>query len=152
VVGDRAHDRRAGLVVRRDEVEGEALLEDADAGDGADLLQEHALELFAGGVAVGVDDAAVAVATLAAQSGAVRGVAVDVHAPADELVDEAGATLGDELHDGGVAHTGARGEGVVDVGLDAVVLSHDAGDAALGPGGVGGLEVALGEDDDLAVG
>ena len=64
---DSAEARRALGVGGREQVEGEAGLEEAERGDGAGPLQQGARELGAGGVAIGVNDAAGVVAALAAQ-------------------------------------------------------------------------------------
>jgi len=76
------------------------------------------------------------------------GAVLELHAPGDELRHAGGSGLDDMAHDIHVAETVARGQGVLDVAVEVVGLIGDAGDAALGPVGVGLGTRLLGDDGD----
>ncbi len=135
----------AGAVVG-EQVGGEGAVPEGDVGGGAGLVDDGPHDLEAGGVAQGVDDAAVAVAALHADR------LVEAGAVGDQVVDLPGRLADDELGDAAVAQAGAGGEGVLDVVLEAVLGGADGGDAPLGPGAVAELDLVLGDDQDAQAG
>ena len=101
--------------------------------------------LPAGGVAQGVDDAAVAVAALHADFG------VELGAVADQFVDVAGRLAHHHLDHVAVAQAGAGRQRVLDVVLEAVLRRTHGRDAALGVAAVALLHAVLGDDQHLHV-
>src|SRR6266536_4056444 len=97
-----------------------------------------------------MNDKAVPVAALARQ-GELTVLHVEARAEADQVVDLLGPLADDTLDDVGVAQAGTGGVRVLDVVLEAVLRSEDAGDAALGPGAVALLEAALGDEEHAQV-
>ena len=121
----------------------------------AGALEQRALDLAPGRVAV-VQDAPRAVAALAAEleaaaAGAARRGRVEADAQPHQRLDDARRPLDDGLHDVGVAEAGAGDEGVLAVALEGVVLGEHGGDPALCPGGRGVGRGPLGHDRDPAV-
>ncbi len=144
-------ERADALALIGEQVDDERHFRDADGFAGFDGVDEGLGEFFAGGVAVGVDDAGEAVTPFEAE-GEVVGVAglfVEVGAPGEEFENALGTFLDDDVDGLGVAEAGAADEGVVDVRFDAVGGLEDGGDAALGVPGVGLVEGVLGEDEDV---
>ncbi len=128
------------------EAGGQAVLEDGDAGLPGDAADGE-LDVGAGGVAAGVDDAGLAVGALTAQGDlAVQGVEGD--AEADEVGDAVGGLLGQDAGGLDVDEAGASGDGVLEVQLGRVALADGGGDAALGVAGVALVDGALGEHQD----
>ena len=112
---------------------------------------EHPLQFGSGCIAVAVHDAARGVPALTAQQNLPLRVPVELHAPAQEFGHVPGATLDDRADGIEIAEASAGGQSVLDVRLGGIERVGDAGDAALGPGRVGVLEVALAQNDDFAV-
>ena len=131
-----------------DQVYGGGPLAEGDVWQAADVLQEGAGDLAAGGVAVGMEDAGEAVGAFAGALELAVGVAVESGSEVEELVDAPGARL-DQQRGGGFADEAiAGGDGVGQVQPDILVSTHGDGDAALGVGGVGFRERFLGDDED----
>ena len=78
------------------------------------------------------------------------GVAVERDAEVDRARGCARALVDEHAHGLGVAEPRAGDERVADVVVDAVVVEHDAGDAALRVAGVGVLEHVLRHERDAA--
>ena len=106
----------------------------------------------------GVEDSPVAVAALSGQVvlvAAVLGgvlILVEGNSLGDEPVDGVLGVLGGEAHSGLVAESGAGDEGILDMGLDAVVVLQGVahgGDSALGVGGRALALRALAQDIDM---
>ena len=150
--GDGDAGRLATAVVGSagDEVEGEGPLEHVDAGRDRRFV-ERALDLGAGTIAAGVDDAVVAVAALAGERRAEPVVArVERRTEAHEVADRR-RRLGHELADDGlVAQPGAGRQRVADVLLERVGRVEDTGQATLGPRRRAGVEDVLGDDQHAA--
>lgn len=74
-------------------------------------------EFFAGGVAVGVDDAGEAVTAFEAERElvGVAGLFVEMGAPLEEFENAVGAFFDNDVDGFGIAEAGAADEGVVDV-------------------------------------
>ena len=108
-------------------------------------------DLAAGGIAVGVENAVARMSAFAAEH-ELAVFAVEFSAPLEELFDDVGA-FGDEGADGLlVAEAVASHEGVADVEVEAVVLGHGGGDAALGVLRRGLAELILGEEQNASGG
>jgi len=138
-----------------DQVHPQVLLEEGDVGVRARPLEERALELTPGGIAV-VEDAAAGVAALASQGeAAAAGLAglggVEAGAETNQGLDHRRGPLDHVLHHVLVTQPRAGHERVLHVVLEAVVVGLDGGDAALGPGRGGIVGRALGHDADPAV-
>ena len=148
----RAEARRLAAVAGHvEQVDREVILEDRDVGVALDRGQERSLDLAAADVLV-VDHAAPAVAALAGQVERAGGVAIEVGAEREQLLDR-GRALGDDALDHlAIAQAIADHQRVGDVLLERVVVGQHRGDAALGPVGVGVAGRALGDDGDPAVG
>ena len=135
----------------RQQVEREGVVPEGDVRCLPGAGDDGAHDLVAGGVAQGVDDAAVAVAALAGQ-GQLAVFLVELRAPVDQVVDLVGRFADHHLDDGAIAQAGAGGQRVLDVVLEAVLRRQHAGDAALGVVAVALLNVVLGDDQDVEVG
>ena len=127
-------------------------LEDADVRLRAHRRDQRAHDLAAGGVG-GVQDAAMAVAALAAEIvlavlGA--GAAREVGAERDQLADALGAVAHHQVDDVAVAEAGAGDQRVLDVRLEGILRAPHRGDAALRVGGGALRQAVLGQDDDRA--
>ena len=133
----------------RQQIDGEGVVPDRDVGRLAGAVDDGPHDLEAGGVAEGVDDAAMAVAALARQ-GQLAVFLVEVRAAADQVVDLLGRLAHHHLDDVAVAQAGAGGQRVLDVVLEAVLRRQHAGDAALGVGAVALLDAVLGDDQHVA--
>ena len=99
VAGDvrRAARHNLAQVVLGDDFDGEVMLEDVDVGVVAHSLHEPALNLEAGVVGM-VEDAELGVAALAVEVKAAVLVAVELHAPAEQVADAVGGALHHLLH------------------------------------------------------
>src|SRR5262249_37763398 len=131
-----------------EQVEGKGVVAEGDVGRLPGPGDDGPHDLVAGGVAQGVDDAAVAVAALA-RPGELAILPVAGPAPADHVADLSGGLADDHLDDGAVAQAAARGERVLDVVLEAVLGREHGGDAALGVAAVALLDAVLGDDEDF---
>lgn len=133
--GDGAEDGCSGFVGWREEVDGEAVVEEADGVVLLCFVGEGALDFESGGVASGVVDAVGVVAAFASGAEVTVGVFIEGSSPVEELLEVGWALGADELDGCGVAHACAGGEGVFDVGVDGVcgVGWEDGGDASLCP-------------------
>ena len=109
----------------------------------------HHLE--AGGVAQGVNDAAMAVAAFARQ-GEMAFFLVEMRAPADQVVDLLAAPRGPPVSTMSRSHRPPPAVmRVLDMVLEAILRRQHAGDAALGVGAVALLEAVLGDDEHVEV-
>ena len=130
VVAARVQRDDAGRdAVLDDDVDGLAVLEDRDVGVARDLAQRQ-LDVRAGRVAAGVDDAVAAVRGLAAE----RHLAVDAvegHAEAHEVGDAVRGFGGEDARRFGVDQAGAGVQRVLEMQLGAVVGANCGRDAAL---------------------
>ena len=150
VVRDRADTLAgAGRLAGRDQVEHEAVFEQADAAVRVDVVEQRRGERLARRVAVGVDDAAAAVPALPAELEPAARVAVQLQPRLDQVVHPGRAVLDHPTHDRLVAEPGPGGHRVGDVLLRVVVRVQHRGDPALGPVRARVLQPALGRDDDL---
>ena len=133
-VGAEAAGARLADLVADDQVDRDVMLEDVDVRMVADMFAERGLHRRPGGVG-GVDDAAMRVSAFACQVIAELriGLAREGHAAVDQPFDCALAVLDHETGRFRVAQAGARDEGVLDVGFDAVGGVEHRGDAALCP-------------------
>ncbi len=113
-------------------------------------LAEGELDVGAGGVAAGVDDAGARVGCFPPQ----RHHAIDAvegHAEAHEVGDAVGGLVREDVGRFGVDEAGAGADRVLVVQLGAIVGADRGRDAALGVLRVGLVDAALGEDEDAAV-
>lgn len=137
-----------------DEVDGEVFLVKGDVEVFVSGFDEGFGDFPAGGV-LGMEDASVAVASFSAE-GEVGTVFVEVDAAGDEFLDGFAGFGEDGAHCVFVAEAGPGIKGIGDVALHAVAFFseafwQDAGDATLGPGGVGFDGLAFGDYGDGAV-
>jgi hypothetical protein len=131
-----------------EEVEHHRVLDQGDAGVGADGGVQRPLDLRAGGVAAGVHDAVGGVPALAGEQQPARGVAVEGGAPVDELV-QPRRPLGDQgLHRVGLAQPDTGHLGVARVRVGGVGRVEHGGDAPLRPAGGAVVDPHLGHDGD----
>ena len=116
------------------QVDGAVVLEQRDARVRAGALDQHPLDLGAGGVPV-VQDPAVGVAALAGEVEVAAAVAdrVEVGAELQQGLDHGRAPLDHPFDHVSAAQAGPGGHGVLDVGLEGVVLVDHGGDPALSP-------------------
>ncbi len=130
VMGDRA-EHAAVAAFGGEQIDREALLEDADRSRRLRLRLERAGQFAAGGVAVGVHDAAAAMAAFASEVDLARGVRVETHAPLDQTLEFRGSLLGQESDRLGIVEPAARLDRVERVRLGRVVWIDRGGDSAL---------------------
>lgn len=151
--GDGTEDGGAWVVGGGEEVDREAVVEEADGVVLVGFVGEGVLDFDPGRVTPGVVDAVGVVSAFASWGECVGAVFVEACAPLDEFVDEFWTFSAYKVDRGWVAHACACGEGVLDVGGDGVVVGvlvfEDRGDAALRPEGVGGVDLVFGADDDI---
>jgi len=139
-----------GMLVAQDQVGQHMAFEHLDIGCHAHAVDQGVLDGGAGGVGH-MHDAAVAVAALArqVQLALVLGeLGAHLAQPADGL----GRVLDREAGRGRVAQAGAGDEGVLHMGLEAVVVGQHGRNAALGPAARAVGDGALGQDGDLQMG
>ncbi len=132
-----------------DDVDGDLVLLDADAGRRAGR-QHLLLDLLAGGV-LGVGHPAARVAALPGEVEPVGGLPVELDPQGLEPADPLRGLLDRHLDRVEVAQSGAGDEGVLDVEREGVVGPQHRGHPALGVLGVALLAVALGEDEHAPV-
>ena len=111
---------------------------------------EGLLDGRARGIPSRMQDARIRVRRLEALHERALGVAVEGDAEVDELADARRTLFGQHAHGDRVIEPRTGGEGVADVVLDAIVVEHDARDAALGVARVGVLEHVLRHERDAA--
>src|SRR3990170_2742813 len=111
---------------------------------------EGELDVGAGGVAAGVEDAGRGVGALAGE-GDLAVLGVERHAEAHEVVDAVGGLGGEDAGGLAVYEAGAGGDRVVEVLLGGVARPDGRGDAALRPARVAVVNGALGDDEHGAV-
>ena len=140
------HQGADAAAVVRQQVDRECAVPNGDVRRLAGAVDDGPHHLPAGGVAQGVDDAAVAVAALHADLG------VEVGAVADQVVDGAGRLAHHQVDHVAVAQAGPGRVRVLDVVLEAVLRRAHGGDAALGVAAVALLHAVLGDDQHLHVG
>jgi 3-dehydroquinate synthase len=146
VVGDGAAD----LAILHEQIGNGGEAEEADVGKGGGFPIEGAGDFTAGGIAVGMEDAVAGVGAFAAEDEDAA-FPIELGAPFEEFLDDAGA-FGDEGADGvRVAETIAGGEGILLVEGDLVIVGKGGGDASLRILGGRLMEGVLGEDEHLAV-
>lgn len=152
--GDGSEDRGAWVVGWCEEVDREAVVEEADGVVLVCFVGEGVLDFDSGRITSGVVDAVRVVSAFASWGECVGAVFVEACAPLDEFVDEVWAVGADEIYRCWIAHPSACGECVLDVRCDGIVVGvlvfEDRGDAALRPVGVGGVDLVFGADDDLS--
>ena len=142
-------DGAADLAVGHEEIGDGGKAKEANVGQRGGFAVEGAGDLFAGGVAVGVEDTVAGVCAFAAED-EFTALTVEFGAPFEELFDDAGAFI-DEGTDGvRIAEAVAGLEGVLFVEGNLIVIGEGSGDAALGVFGGRFVEGVLGEDEDLA--
>ncbi len=127
--------------------------EHADRGRGRHRAAERGDDRFARAIAAHAHDARAAVGAFAAEHEMARGVAVEGHAEAGEIVDARRGFLGEETRHVRVDDAGAHRDGVGGVLARAVAGTDGRGNAALRPsarGAVAGAAAVLGEQGDLA--
>lgn len=142
------HQCPAALAVDGEQVDDERPFPKGKVGLIAGSLNEGPHDLFAGGIAQGVGDAAVTVPPFLTQ----RQFAVDgieLCSPVDQFADAVGGIMNHAVDDVGIAQPFAGVEGVGDVVGEVVDGIEHAGDASLGPGAVGDGENVFAEDDGL---
>ena len=114
---------------------------------------EGPLDLGARGCPSGVEHPRGGVTALSGQGQRAVGLTVEGGAEGKELHNALGALLDQDLDRPPVAEAAAGGQGVGDVEADRVrTLVHHGGDSALGPGGGGGVDRALGRHDHVEAG
>ena len=134
------------------EIDREAIGPEPDVRTRPDALDDRAHHFAAGLVAEGVDDSGVRMAPFAAQ-GDVAVDLVEVGAPLDQLADPDRGLADHHLDDLRVAEPLARGQGVGDVVVEAVLGVEDSGDPPLGVLAVALAHFVLGDDQDaIAIG
>src|SRR3990172_9268082 len=134
---------------RQDYLGGEGELQDSDIavlGEGG----EGELDVGAGGVAAGVEDAGRRVRPLPCE-GDLAVLGVERHAEAHEVVDAVGGLGGENAGGPGIDEAGAGGYRVVVVLLGGVAWSDGRGEATLRPARVAVVNGAFGDDEHGAV-
>ena len=111
--------------------------------------QEGAANFAAGGVTMGVQNAGAAVGSFAGEDELGAG-AVEFGTPLDQFGDVLGAFFDEQGNGVGAAQAVASLQGVLLVEGDLVFVAERYGDAAVGPGGCGIVEIGFGEDQDAA--
>ena len=134
-----------------EQVEREGVVPERDVGRLPGAGDDRSHDLVAGGVAEGMDDAAMAVAAFARQ-GELAVLLVEVGAPVDQVVDLVGRLAHHHFDDVAIAEAAAGRQRVLDVVLEAIFRRQNAGDAALGIVAVALLDVVLGDDEDVQAG
>ena len=136
------HTGRASLagIVTREHIEREAAIEEPDRTECPHPGDECRGERSAGRVAIGVDDAVLAVTSLAPEAHGAIGVTVDPHAPLDHLLDFPGPLAHEHRHRLWIAQACTGLERVGFMLGDAVLGAADRGDAALRPAGARQVE------------
>ena len=145
------HEGADAVPLMRQQVDGEGLVPESDVRDLAGAVDDGPHHFMTGGVAQGMDDAAVAVTALARQRD-LAALLVEVGAPMDQVGDLLRGLAHDQFDDVAVTETCAGGDRVLDVIFKAVLGRHDAGDAALGITAVALLDVILGHHQDAQLG
>lgn len=130
-----------------EEVEGEGVLDDLDAGLGQHRLGQGPLHLRAGRVAARVDDAVAVVAALAGELELAVDVAVELRAVAHQPLQRVGALGDQDAHGLLVAQADPGDERVPQVLVGGVLGVEDGGDAALRPPGRSGRQHILGDHE-----
>ena len=102
-----------GLIAGRDEVEDETVFEQADAFVVVECAKERSGHRLARRVAVGVDDAVLAVPAFFTELDVAVGFAVDAQAGLDQIADPCRALLNDFPNDLLIAQARASGERVL---------------------------------------
>ena len=130
------------------------VLVDLDVRPGADCGEQLLGDLPPGGVCR-VEHTARGVAAFLGQvklQVAVLGLPlVEVHAPFHEVRNARGPLRHDGAHGGFLAQASAGNEGVAHVFFHGVIFRRDAGDAALGPVGIGVQGPAFGDHDHISM-
>ena len=150
-VGDAntRHLRLAGSRTAHHEIERERPAQHLHTGTERRLV-ERALHLGAALVTTRVDDAAMAVATLAGQRDVAALARVERGTEPHQVADRLRRLLDELAHDGFVAQPGAGGERVADVVLERVVRRQHARQATLGPRRAARRQDVLGDDEHAA--
>ena len=150
-VGDAhaGHLSLAGQRVAHHEIEGERPAEHLHAGAERRLV-ERSLDLGAALVAAGVDDAAMAVATLATERDVAALAGIESRTESHQVADRLRCLLDELTHDRFVAQPGTCGEGVADVVLERVVGGEHACQTALRPRRAPRRQDVLGDDEHAA--
>ena len=153
-VGSEALDARCvarhddAQVMLGDDFHGEVVIEDVYAGVALDGLDEAGLD-FGSGVVLVVQDAKFRVSAFAVQVEVARVVLVEVHTPADELLDLRRCAAHHHLDGCPVVDPVAGHHRVMDVFVEVVHLEvGHRGDSPLGEVGVGFFEFRLADDGD----
>ena len=128
--GSVEHQGAGGSPLVDQQIDGGAKTAKSDRGDGGRFPVQRAGDLAAGGIAVGVQDAA------AAMSGFPRkrqphAIAIEFGAPLDEPLDGGRTFLDQRVDSLRIAQSGPGGEGVLLVQSDLVVIAERDGDSAL---------------------
>jgi len=120
--------------VRGDELQGEAVLHQADVRMVADGLEQGAFDLGAGDV-LGVQDAGCAVASFAMQveGAGATGDASELDAPFHQGTDCLRAFMDQDFNGILMAEPRPGGEGILHMAVETVVWMGDCCDSALGP-------------------
>ena len=139
------------------QVDGEGVVDDGDARVGAHGCGEGAGDLGPGGVTVGVQDAAGAVAAFAGQVRRPVRPAVEAAAGLAQEVHRLGGRADDRPRGRFIAQAGSGGQGVLDVQRDIIVRGAFVGPQyrrhpALGPGGVRQAQFTLAQHQHFASG
>ena len=151
MVGDRAdHFTCARLVARRDEIQHEAVFKQANTLVIMHGIKQQGCQRFARRIAVRMNNAVLAVATLFTKLDLAVALTVHTKAVIDELPDTCGTLFDNASHHRLITQASTCGQRVLDVLLRVVVdrVEHRS-DPALGPVGIRVLQVALGGNDDL---
>ncbi len=138
------------FVLVGEQVDREEVLDDPDVRLAADRGDEGLGDGPAGFVAVGVEDAGVRVAAFERRVDLAVDL-VEARTPFLQLPDQLGSLADDLFDDLRVGDSAAGAERVGDVRFERVLLPQHRGDAALGVPRVALVDVALADDDDVAV-
>ena len=135
-----------------DEIHGDLVFEDGDIGLLQDPGHQNAFHLLTGHI-VGMNDAPAGMAALPGEIEVRGGVAgqIKMGPQIDQFLDAFRSRAHHQLHGILVTEAVARGQGVFDVQIEAVIRAEHGGDAALGLAGAGFHDAAFGDHVDGAM-
>ncbi len=137
-------------LVLHDQVDHEEVVEHRDVGASPGRPHQCAHQLGTGRIAVGVDDAASAVARLTSEAELARSVGVEVGAETQEPLDALRRAAGHDLRHGSISETTGHLQRVGGMQCRPVVIGDGGCDTSLRPAAGSGAEHRLGDDGAVA--